>query len=237
MRRPRALYPGTVRALTLFAIAGSAACAGSDLPSQPGSSPSSQAVSCTPRGSSNGQPITDPNGPYFHQTVLARTTDGLTLENPHQVLDHASVPDGVRRVDGSVLVYYVNGAAASTWVARIVDDTAQVIGPITVGVRVDGSIVDGDCRGPDKERLDVYQISLTGQTNFSLKMTSGFTEGMGIFTSLTSTLRDPDIFGVDSTGTIGGRLFLPAGTYYLAVGADSGGEKWLRFSVQRNRSG
>ena len=113
------------------------------------------------------------------------------------------------------------------------------VGPasFTVGVRVDGSIVDGDCRGPDKERLDVYQISLTGQTNFSLKMTSGFTEGMGIFTSLTSTLRDPDIFGVDSTGTIGGRLFLPAGTYYLAVGADSGGEKWLRFSVQRNRSG
>ena len=36
------------------------------------------------------------------------------------------------RADGTVLVYYVNGAAAATWVARIVADTAQVIGPITV---------------------------------------------------------------------------------------------------------
>ena len=100
------------------------------------------------------------------------------------------------------------------------------VGPVsfTVGVRVDGSIVDGDCRGPDKERLDVYQISLTGQTNFMLKMTSsGFTGGLGMFTSVTNRLNEPEIFGVDGSGTIGGRLFLPAGTYYLAVGADSGG--------------
>lgn len=99
------------------------------------------------------------------------------------------------------------------------------VGPVlyTVGVGVDGSISDTDCTGPDKERLDVYQISLTGQTNFMLKMTSsGFTGGMGMFTSVTSRLSEPEIFGVDGSGTIGGRVFLPAGTYYLAVGSESG---------------
>jgi hypothetical protein len=43
--------------------------------------------------------------PYFHQTVVARTPDGLTLTGARQVIDHASVPDGVRRADASVLVY------------------------------------------------------------------------------------------------------------------------------------
>jgi len=104
-----------------------------------------QTMSCTPSGSSNGQPITDPNGPYFHQTVIAQTSNGLTLTNAHQVIDHASVPDGVWRADGTVLVYYVNGAAAATWVARIVADTAQIIGPISVdGVPSPNAIVDPD---------------------------------------------------------------------------------------------
>jgi len=102
-------------------------------------------VSCTPTGSSNGQPITDPNGPYFHQTVIAQTANGLTLTNAHQVIDHASVPDGVRRPDGTVLIYYVNGAAAATWVAKIVADTAQVLGTIVVdGVSSPNAIVDPD---------------------------------------------------------------------------------------------
>jgi hypothetical protein len=37
--------------------------------------------------------------------VVARTPDGLTLTGARQVIDHASVPDGVRRADASVLVY------------------------------------------------------------------------------------------------------------------------------------
>lgn len=119
------------------------ACGGEDATSAPVNA--TPTVSCTPTMSSNGQPITDPNGPYGHQTVIAQTTDGLTLTNAHQVLDHASVPDGVRRADGSVLVYYVNGAAGATWVARIVGDSAQPIGPITVdGVAAPVGIVDPD---------------------------------------------------------------------------------------------
>ncbi|MBL0173560.1 MAG: hypothetical protein IPP90_23300 [Gemmatimonadaceae bacterium] len=76
---------------------------------------------------------------------MAQTSDGLTLRGAHQVLEHASVPDGVRRADGSVLVYYVNGAAGATWVARIVADTAEPIGPITVdGVPAPVGVVDPD---------------------------------------------------------------------------------------------
>ena len=154
------MCPAVLRALTVPAIVGAAACAGSETPSQPGPSPTSQAVSCTPRASSNGQPITDPNGPYFHQTLIARTADGLTLADPHQVLDHASVPDGVRRVDGSVLVYYVNGAAASTWVARIVDDTAQVIGPITVdGVPSPAEVVDPDVQTLPDGKVRMFYLN------------------------------------------------------------------------------
>lgn len=49
-----------------------------------------------------------------------------------QVLDHASVPDGVRRADGSVLIYYVNGAKGYTWVARLEGDSARVLGQISI---------------------------------------------------------------------------------------------------------
>ena len=116
-------------------------------PSGPAPTAPAASVSCTPTASSNGQPITDPNGPYGHQTVIARTTDGLTLTNAHQVLDHASVPDGVRRADGTVLVYYVNAAAGATWVARIVADSAQPIGPIVVdGVTAPVGVVDPDAQ-------------------------------------------------------------------------------------------
>lgn len=53
--------------------------------------------------------VEDPNGPYGHQVVVAETKDGVTLTGARQVIDHASVPDGVRLADGSVRIYYVNG--------------------------------------------------------------------------------------------------------------------------------
>ncbi len=40
----------------------------------------------------------------FHQVVVARTTDGLTLSDPRIVQPSASVPDGVRAPDGRTLV-------------------------------------------------------------------------------------------------------------------------------------
>jgi len=92
-----------------------------------------------------GGPIADPQGPYYHQVVIAQTVDGLSMTNAHQVLDHASVPDGVRRADGTVLVYYVNASFGFTYVARIEGDSARVIGPITIdGIANPLGVVDPD---------------------------------------------------------------------------------------------
>lgn len=100
---------------------------------------------CTPPGSTPGTPVADPNGPYFHRTVVARTADGVAVEAPRVVLDHASVPDGVRAPDGRELVYYVNGEDAAVWVAALQNDVASVLGPITLdGVPRPSAVVDPD---------------------------------------------------------------------------------------------
>jgi hypothetical protein len=148
----------------MFAAIALAACAESSSPASPmgTTTPSTPmaTVSCKPTASSNNQPITDPNGPYGHQTVIANTTNGLSLTNAHQVLDHASVPDGVRRADGSVLVYYVNGAAGATYVARIVADTAQVIGPIVVdGVTAPVGVVDPDVQTVAGNKVRLFYLN------------------------------------------------------------------------------
>ena len=89
--------------------------------------------------------------------MIAGTTNGLTLTGAHQVLNHASVPDGVRRSDGTVLVYYVNGAAGATWVARIEGDSARVIGPITVdGVASPAGVVDPDVQAVAGGRVRMF---------------------------------------------------------------------------------
>ena len=90
-------------------------------------------------------PVPDPNGPYYHQVVAAHTSDGVTLSGGYQILDHASVPDGVRLGDNTVLVYYVNGADGGVFVARLLDDSAEVLGPIVLdGVTRPGRVVDPD---------------------------------------------------------------------------------------------
>ncbi len=72
------------------------------------------------------------NGPYGHQVAVAETRDGVTLTGARQVIDHASVPDGVRLADGSVRVYYVNGAEGAVWVAALDTKGATPIGPISI---------------------------------------------------------------------------------------------------------
>jgi hypothetical protein len=67
------------------------------------------------------------------------------LTDVHHVLEHASVPDGVRLPDGRVLIYYVNGADNALWVAVLSGDTAQPLGPITMnGVTRPNGLVDPD---------------------------------------------------------------------------------------------
>ena len=73
----------------------------------------------------------------------------------------------MRRADGTVLVYYVNGAAAATWVAKIVADTAQVLGTIVVdSVSSPNAIVD-----PDVSRPGVDVFPLSGETRILSHLT------------------------------------------------------------------
>jgi hypothetical protein len=91
----------------------------------------------------------------FHQVVVARTTDGLTLAEPRIVQPAASVPDGVRASDGRTLVYYVNGAQHGVWVGTATASSLSPLGPISLdGVRDPLGIVDPDAyRVGDRIRL------------------------------------------------------------------------------------
>jgi len=133
--RPRA------RTLLLTAVL---ACSGSD-DSAVTTPPPPSTDACAVRSATAIGPITDPNGPYYHQMAVAGTTDGLTITNPWIALQHASVPDGVRLQSGTVLAYYVNGAEGPVWVARVLDDSVEVIGRLTVnGVSPVAGVVDPD---------------------------------------------------------------------------------------------
>jgi hypothetical protein len=95
--------------------------------------------------SSSGGPVGDMNGPYYHQMAVARTSDGLTLRDHRRVLEHASVPDGVRLSDGSIRVYYVNGEDNGVWVGVLSDSSFTPLGPISInGVSRPQGIVDPD---------------------------------------------------------------------------------------------
>ncbi|MDP2955042.1 MAG: hypothetical protein Q8N53_01360 [Longimicrobiales bacterium] len=95
--------------------------------------------------------MADPNGPYAHTVVAAETLDGRTVLNARAVLEHASVPDGVRLSDGTVHVYYVNGAQGYVWIARLEGTTAVPLGPLRLnGTDRAVGVVDPDAwRMPD----------------------------------------------------------------------------------------
>lgn len=100
---------------------------------------------CEPRASAKGSPPRDPRGPYYHQVAVGHTTDGKTVTGGKQVLDHASVPDGVRLKDGTVLVYYVNGEDGATWVGKLEGETLTPMAALTVnGVKDPAGMVDPD---------------------------------------------------------------------------------------------
>jgi hypothetical protein len=105
-------------------------------------------------------PVADPQGPYFHQVVTARTADGVRLANARMVLDHASVPDGVRLADGSIRIYYVNGAEGGLWVARQDAERVTPLGSIRLDdVDRPGGIVDPDALALPDGRVRLFYLS------------------------------------------------------------------------------
>jgi hypothetical protein len=121
------------------------------------------------RPGGGGGPVTDPSGPYYHQVAIAPTDDGVRLGPARQVLDHASVPDGVRTSAGDTLVYYVNGLDGGIHVARIDGEGATPLGPIVLdGVTNPGGVVD-----PDATRLPDGRIRLAYLSGFGPPGASG----------------------------------------------------------------
>lgn len=107
--------------------------------------PAGTASPCVPAGSSVGGPVNDPNGPYFHRVAVGTTTDGVRVTGVRHVLEHASVPDGVRAPDGRVLIYYVNGEDGGVWVASYTGSAATPLGAIAInGVTRPTGVVDPD---------------------------------------------------------------------------------------------
>lgn len=152
---------GVVLLVAVFLGCGDSTSSSPTSPSEPG--PTVGAVlstGCEPRPGGPGGPVADPAGPFFHQAAIADTADGLTVTNPRQVLEHASVPDGVRRADGSLLIYYVNGADGGVWVARLSGDAATPIGPIAInGVSRPAGVVDPDATSLPDGRIRLAYLN------------------------------------------------------------------------------
>lgn len=163
-RKTRAQWCGGALAVLASAVLG---CGGSAVaPTTPtpggGALPASGASLCTARPNPNPGPVLDPNGPMFHQVVVARSVDGLTVTDARIVQPAGSVPDGVRAPDGRVLVYYINGAQHGVWVGTAAADGWSASGPITIdGVRDPLGIVD-----PDAYRVGA-RIRLAYLANFT----------------------------------------------------------------------
>lgn len=111
----------------------------------------------------NDGPVLDPNGPYYHQVVVASSSDGVTVRGAHQVLEHASVPDGVKLADGRVFIYYINAEKHGINVAQVAGDGVQQLGPIALdGVSRPLGIVD-----PDATLMPDGKVRLAYLSNFN----------------------------------------------------------------------
>jgi len=146
----------------LFTSCGGAGTANSPLSSSatPASTPAPPSSLCAVGQAAGGGPITDPNGPYFHRVVLARSADGLAITDARMVIDHASVPDAVRLIDGTLRLYYVNGENGTIGIARVDGDAVSVIGPLSMnGVRGPGAMADPDAVLMPDGRVRLYYLN------------------------------------------------------------------------------
>jgi hypothetical protein len=129
----------------------------------PAPPPASTGSLCAVGQAASGGPITDPNGPFFHQVVIARTADGLSIEGSRVVIDHASVPDAVRLQDGTLRLYYVDGQNGTIGIARVDGDAVSIIGPLTMnGIRGASGMADPDAVLLPDGRIRLYYLNNFG---------------------------------------------------------------------------
>lgn len=211
---PRAWRVATYAALAAIEVAGCGRSSpGPTSPTGPPvvSEPASAAL-CTARPNPNPGPVLDPNGPMFHQVVVARSTDGLAVTDARIVQSAASVPDGVRAPDGRVLVYYVNGAQHGVWVGVASATGWTPLGPITIdGVPDPLGIVDPDAyRVGGRIRL-AYLANFTSPSERAICLAesedgvSFRTLGLAVDLRTAGTVTDPSV------------VQLPNGSWLMAL--------------------
>jgi len=180
----------------------------------PSSPPPPSGSLCTARVNPAPGPVLDPNGPMFHQIVLARSSDGISVSDARIVQPAASVPDGVRAADGRVLVYYVNGAQHGVWVGTATAGSWSPVGPISVdGIADPLGIVDPDAyRVGDRIRL-AYLSNFPGQSQRAICLAesedgrSFRTLGLAVDLRSAGTITDPSV------------VQLPNGSWLMALSA------------------
>lgn len=178
------------------------------------SPPPAGSALCAARPNPNPGPVLDPNGPMFHQVVVARSVDGLLVSDARIVQPAGSVPDGVRAPDGRVLVYYVNGAQHGVWVGAATAGSWSAIGPITIdGVQDPLGIVDPDAyRVGSRIRL-AYLANFTSTSERAICLAesddgiSFRTLGLAVDLRTAGTITDPSV------------VQLPNGSWLMALSA------------------
>lgn len=154
-------------AFTCSALIAVAACGGSGSPAAPSTTTTTTTTTtpttttpstgCTVTASTAGTPVTASNGPYFHNTAISQTTNGLTLTGANDALAHASVPDVTVMPDGSIGMYYLNGETDGIWLARVNGTSATPVSAI----KIDGFIRPSGAVDPDAYLTSSGKVRLT----------------------------------------------------------------------------
>ena len=157
----------------------------------------------------------NPRGPYYHQVATAATSDGLSISGPRQVLRHASVPDGVRVIDGRVLIYYVNGQTSSVWVARLTASGATPLGPISLdGVPNPEGVVDPDATLTETGAIRLAYLSGFGSPGQSRPRAICLAES---FDGVNFQVLGPALSSLASVETDPSLIRLPSGSWLMAT--------------------
>jgi hypothetical protein len=170
---------------------------------------------CEVRPAAAHGPVTDPNGPFFHQVALA-IADGAVIRDPRQILDHASVPDGVRLPGGDIGIYYVNGTDGGVWFAHVNGEVATPVSPISLnGISNPPGVVDPDATAMLDGRIRLAYLSGFGPPGNGQPRAICLAESVdGVnFTVLGPAIR----FEASTLATDPSQIQLSDGTWLMAI--------------------
>ncbi len=122
------------------------------------------------------------------------------------------------RLSFVVGVLFVAGCGADT-TAAAPPGTCAGAQTLSVGAGATGAIGTDDCKGPTGDFGDLYQFTLSSQTNIELSVApSGFDAGIILYSgSALDAANGKLVFDLSGSGTIGRNAYLPAGSYFLVV--------------------